>query len=827
MRLLTAGWIFGVALAGGTISQLFVEQEPTGRSWREAGFSSDPRSGPPGDLLKQPAPQPQCRLTSRVVVRLHPGTDLEGYARSNGLAVVRRFKSDPNVVVFDAGSVANAQRAVLRIGPSAYQDRILPVSLHAFVPDDPYFPPDNPAGSTGQWHLRNQIGGTVDARVWLAWQKNRTGTGVNIGIVDDGIQTAHPDIAPNYDAADSWDFVGDDANPAPGTDDNHGTAVAGVAAARGGNGIGVTGVAPFAGIAGLRIDPTGTESDFADATLFHSDTIGVKNHSYGVTSPYEPSPLETAAIKTSAAAGCINVYSAGNDRGDTGQDTAKKAALNEPGAIVVGALSEDGRFALYSNFGANLFCVAPSSGDLDGVFPTILTTDRTGASGFNPALDSFADQDYTSIYGSTSSAAAVASGVMAMLKQMVPNADARLAKHLLVRSCQVVHSGDSTLQSDGGWKTNNAGFKFNQNYGFGLVNAYKLTELAKTYVGCSPLQTTDSGIVAVNAAIPNNTGVAVLRNISVNSTTPLEEVSVAIAATHPYRGDLEATLTSPKGTTSRLFFRSGSDSGDNVDWTFTSNAFWGENPKGTWKLRVFDRGAGNAGTWDSYRLMTRGGIPLPAYDAKIVKQTVPTSVLAGAKFPASIRIQNLGYNAWDSTVALTSQNPAFNTTWGRTKVLTKGTVGYGGVASYTANFTAPSTPGTYNFQWQLRKTGPGFFGPLTSNVQITVTSASQTWDVSMTNFTFSPKTVNANAGDKIRWTNNDAFAHTVEPDTGTAGMDSDATFPTGMAHNATFEWTVPANAPSGTKYYYHCRIHGTAGNGTNFGTGMTGVIIVN
>lgn len=68
------------------------------------------------------------------------------------------------------------------------------------------------------------------------------------------------------------------------------------------------------------------------------------------------------------------------------------------------------------------------------------------------------------------------------------------------------------------------------------------------------------------------------------------------------------------------------------------------------------------------------------------------------------------------------------------------------------------------------------------------------------------------------------MAHTITSDT-TPGPNSDTKYPTGLGNGQTYFWTVP-NAPSGTKFYYHCRFHGTAGDGTDFGTGMTGVIVV-
>ena len=43
---------------------------------------------------------------------------------------------------------------------------------------------------------------------------------------------------------------------------------------------------------------------------------------------------------------------------------------------------------------------------------------------------------------------------------------------------------------------------------------------------------------------------------------------------------------------------------------------------------------------------------------------------------------------------------------------------------------------------------------------------------------------------------------------------------------AGFDWTTVSRVPSGTIWDYHCRIHGSAGNGHNYGNGMVGVIVV-
>ncbi len=88
--------------------------------------------------------------------------------------------------------------------------------LYSFTPNDPYYFTGTPAGYPGQWHLNVQSSGAVyDANVTGAWNRDITGQGVIIGIVDDGLQRLHPDLSPNYVAADSWNFGNNTADPSP------------------------------------------------------------------------------------------------------------------------------------------------------------------------------------------------------------------------------------------------------------------------------------------------------------------------------------------------------------------------------------------------------------------------------------------------------------------------------------------------------------------------------------------------------------------------------------------------------------------------------------
>src|SRR6185295_615482 len=95
--------------------------------------------------------------------------------------------------------------------------------------------------SDEQWHLKDRNIEPGAANVEPAWAITR-GAGVVIGIVDDGLEGAHPDLQANYLPALSVDFIDHDDDPSPvtagtcfDTANCQGTAAAGIAAARGGD----------------------------------------------------------------------------------------------------------------------------------------------------------------------------------------------------------------------------------------------------------------------------------------------------------------------------------------------------------------------------------------------------------------------------------------------------------------------------------------------------------------------------------------------------------------------------------------------------------------
>ena len=100
--------------------------------------------------------------------------------------------------------------------------------------------------------------------------------------------------------------------------------------------------------------------------------------------------------------------------------------------------------------------------------------------------------------------------------------------------------------------------------------------------------------------------------------------------------------------------------------------------------------------------------------------------------------------------------------------------------------------------------------------------------VMVADMSYDPRTVVVLPGDIVTWSNYGLYAHTVTADPGgpAGGPDSGRQFPNGLLPSLSYSWSVPVEAVSGTKWFYHCRFYGQPGDGKDFGLGMSGEIEV-
>jgi hypothetical protein len=127
-------------------------------------------------------------------------------------------------------------------------------------------------------------------------------------------------------------------------------------------------------------------------------------------------------------------------------------------------------------------------------------------------------------------------------------------------------------------------------------------------------------------------------------------------------------------------------------------------------------------TWDYAGKIV---VPPPAaLDAAFVSQDVPATALRGEEFDVSITVQNTGLTPWTQAAGfrLGSQNPQDNMRWGRARVdLPVASVPPGQPVTFQFTVMAPNTA-VGGFQWRMLREGVAWFGALTPNVRIILTS---------------------------------------------------------------------------------------------------------
>jgi len=483
-----------------------------------------------------------------------------------------------------------------------------------FWPDDPLFRDQwylsNGARPSGSSRQSSQL--RYDLNVVPSWQRGITGAGVVIGIVDDGVDYLHPDLRPNYRADLGIDLVDGDRDPLadPNNGDLHGTSVAGIAAGRGGNGMGITGVAPWAAFTAIRLT-AGYVGDREEALAINHrfQAIAIYNNSWGPPDGVglsAPGPLVQAALVRGVrrgrnGLGSLYVWAGGNGRLD-GDNVNYDGYANSRYVIAVGALDRWGRQAEYSESGA---CLLVSAYGDDGYRQGIASTDlrRTGGYNFN-ALGvygaNYRDLNYTNDFGGTSAAAPMVSGVLALMLQANRRLSWRDSHHILVRTAQ---RNDPTHTD---WQVNGAGRWVNHHYGFGAVNGAAAVNLARTWRSVSPERQIATPLLSVNAPIPtrqrgHQSTVLMEQNLRV------ERVEVLFTATHARSADLRIVLTSPDGTASVLAETNPMRQfGQYRRWVFTSTRHWDEWSAGNWTLSVSDGRPGYTGRWNNWQLRVYG-----------------------------------------------------------------------------------------------------------------------------------------------------------------------------------------------------------------------------
>lgn len=518
------------------------------------------------------------------------------------------------------------------------------------------------------WHLSNSgqkvfaaVAGTAgfDMNLTTTWRTGIIGSGVQIQVSDDGLDDTHEDLKANFPYLNesknytiSSPFLSTIAAPIS-ADDNHGTAVAGLIAAVGNNGLGAVGVAPGASLTIANFLSTAVSQSLAKELDQASGNFDISNMSWGFPQ-YELTPVEPtyeAQLKSMVTTkrggkGAIFVKAAGNEfvtycNGSTSLPCVGSSNFDGdnvlPYLIVVAALSAKGEQSSYSSNGSDIW-ISAFGGEYGDDSPAMLTTDRTGCSagysvsGETPAFDGGTNGEnptcsYTSKFNGTSSAAPTLTGAVALLLEANPNLTWREIKYILATTATVdgyttgaqTHPLGLTLPTgydwDQKWITNAAQFRFHNAFGFGRVNVDAAVTRALS-LPTSPLALgtyTETNWAHANTglstAIPDNSATGASSILNVATALTVEAVQIKVSATHADISELALELTSPSGTRSVLVPALNALTGipNFVNDVFLTNAFYQETTVGNWTLKIIDAKTGNSGTLTSFSLNFYGG----------------------------------------------------------------------------------------------------------------------------------------------------------------------------------------------------------------------------
>lgn len=292
------------------------------------------------------------------------------------------------IIYFNNYSKVNALIDELKSNPDVELVEKVPLMKTSLTPDD--------YNATSLWHLQ-KINATT------AWNVFSTGSAIAVAVVDNAMQTNHPDLAANMyinpdeianngidddangyiDDITGYDVANQDNNPnPPNTTFDHGTHCSGLVSACTNNGIGVASIG-FS----VKIIPVKSTADTSSATAVDAGYAGII---YAVNAKARviscswggagSSATEQAVINYAWNRNCIVVAAAGND-GNTVE--------NYPGAYnnvycVASTTSSDGRSS-FSNYGTWVDIASPGS-NIKSTVPGSTYANKSGTSMATPIV---------------------------------------------------------------------------------------------------------------------------------------------------------------------------------------------------------------------------------------------------------------------------------------------------------------------------------------------------------------------------------------------------------------------------------------------------------
>jgi len=368
-----------------------------------------------------------------VKVKKTKGTRAATFSLMNayGVRIQKEYSLVPGLMRVDVGSDTETTKRINALIGSGYFEYVQPNSVR--------WPQtlENPFAVSGSVVVDPPIVFKEKTRTWVRDPKDylNYGTSQNntrevwsqlgqigspktvIAILDTGVDYSHEDLAANMwrnlgevgldaqghakqtngidddgngyiDDVYGYDFINKDSFPYD--DHGHGTHVAGLAAAVGGNGYGTAGQCPNCSIMALKFissEGWGTDADAIEA-IEYAIKMGatIINSSWGGT---EWNQALFDAFKAASAAGVINVVAAGNQGKNIDHDIGNQypAEFSLPGLFTVAALYEvQGTVTWWSNYGPQSVHLSTAGDSIYSTYPGGKFVSMSGTSMASPGV---------------------------------------------------------------------------------------------------------------------------------------------------------------------------------------------------------------------------------------------------------------------------------------------------------------------------------------------------------------------------------------------------------------------------------------------------------